>query len=29
LDEERIKKYVKWQRGKDEDADVSQGKLFD
>ena len=29
LDEERIKKYVKWQRSKDKDADVTQGKLFD
>jgi len=28
LDEERIKKYVKWQRSKDKDADVTQGKLF-
>ncbi len=30
LDEERIKKYVKWQRSKDKDADVvtHQGKLF-
>ena len=29
LDEARIKKYVKWQRRKDEDADASQAKLFD
>jgi REP element-mobilizing transposase RayT len=29
LDEERIKKYVKWQRGRDADADATQGKLFD
>lgn len=29
LDEERIKKYVKWQRRKDQDADATQGKLFD
>ena len=29
LDEERIKKYVKWQRRRDEDADASQGSLFD
>lgn len=30
LDEERIKKYVKWQGRKeeDEDADATQGKLF-
>ena len=29
LDEERIKKYVKWQRGRDADADATQGNLFD
>ena len=29
LDEERIKKYVQWQRRKDKDADATQGKLFD
>jgi putative transposase len=29
LDEERIIKYVKWQNSKDEDADVTQGRLFD
>jgi len=29
LDEERIKKYVKWQRGRDADTDVTQGRLFD
>jgi len=29
LDEERIKKYVRWQNRKDEDADATQGKLFD
>ncbi len=28
LDEERIKKYVKWQHSKDKDAHVTQGKLF-
>ena len=27
--EERIKKYVKWQRRRDEDTDASQGSLFD
>ena len=29
LDEERIRKYVKWQNLKDEDADATQGRLFD
>ena len=29
LDEERIRKYVKWQNKKDEDAEATQGKLFD
>ncbi len=29
LDEERIKKYVKWQGRKDEEADATQGRLFD
>ena len=29
LDEERIKKYVKWQRRRDEETDATQGKLFD
>ena len=29
LDEERIRKYVKWQNRKDEDADSGQGRLFD
>jgi putative transposase len=29
LDEERIIKYVKWQSKKDEDADATQGRLFD
>ena len=29
LDEERIKKYVKWQRGRDADADATQSKLFE
>jgi len=29
LDEERIKKYVKWQRHKDQEADATQGNLFD
>ena len=29
LDEERIKKYVKWQASKDADTDATQGKLFD
>jgi len=29
LDEERIKKYVKWQHRKDEASDATQGKLFD
>ena len=28
LDEERIIKYVKWQNKKDEDADATQGRLF-
>ena len=28
LDEERIVKYVKWQNKKDEDADATQGRLF-
>ena len=29
LDEDRIRKYVKWQNRKDEDADSGQGRLFD
>ena len=29
LDEERIRKYVKWQYKKDEDADATQRSLFD
>ena len=29
LDEERIRKYVKWQNKKDSDADATQGRLFD
>ena len=29
LDEERIRKYVKWQRKKDSATDARQGKLFD
>ena len=29
LDEERIKKYVKWQNRKDAEAEATQGKLFD
>lgn len=29
LDEERIRKYVQWQQKKDQDADASQGSLFD
>jgi NAD(P)-dependent dehydrogenase (short-subunit alcohol dehydrogenase family) len=29
LDEDRIKKYVTWQRRRDEDADATQGRLFD
>ena len=29
LDEERIRKYVKWQNKKDQDADATQGRLFD
>ena len=29
LDEERIKKYVRWQNRKDEEADAIQGRLFD
>lgn len=29
LDEERIRKYVKWQNRKEEDADGKQGRLFD
>jgi putative transposase len=28
LDEEHIVKYVKWQNKKDEDADATQGRLF-
>ena len=28
LDEERIIKYVKWQRDKDQEADSNQGNLF-
>ena len=29
LDEERIRKYVKWQHKKASEADATQGKLFD
>jgi putative transposase len=29
LDEDRIRKYVQWQQKKDQDADASQGSLFD
>ncbi len=29
LDEERIRKYVKWQNKKDEDSDATQRSLFD
>lgn len=29
LDEEAIKKYVRWQIKRDQDADATQGKLFD
>lgn len=29
LDEERIRKYVKWQNKKDADAQANQGRLFD
>ena len=29
LDEERIKKYVKWQNQKSEDSEATQGRLFD
>ena len=29
LDEERIKKYVRWQNKKDQDSDATQGRLFD
>lgn len=29
LDEERIRKYVQWQQKKDQEADASQGSLFD
>ena len=29
LDEERIHKYVQWQKRKDQEADASQGRLFD
>ena len=29
LDEERIRKYVQWQRRKDADADATQDRLFD
>lgn len=29
LDEERIRKYVKWQQKKESEADATQGKLFD
>lgn len=29
LDEERIRKYVKWQNKKDEEAEATQGRLFD
>jgi putative transposase len=29
LDEERIRKYVKWQNQKDKDGEATQGRLFD
>jgi putative transposase len=29
LDEARIRKYVQWQQKKDEDAEATQGRLFD
>ena len=29
LDEERIRKYVRWQAKKDQEADSPQGRLFD
>lgn len=29
LDEEQIKKYVKWQNRKEDDSEATQGKLFD
>ena len=29
LDEEKIRKYVKWQKKKDQDTDSTQGRLFD
>jgi len=29
LDEEKIRKYVKWQEGKEKKLEVIQGKLFD
>ena len=29
LDEERIRKYVRWQHKRDQDADAEQGKLFE
>ena len=29
LDEERIRKYVKWQNQKDKDGEARQGRLFD
>lgn len=29
LDEERIKKYVKWQNQKEKDSEAMQGRLFD
>ncbi len=29
LDEERIRKYVKWQNQKSEDSEATQGRLFD
>lgn len=29
LDEEKIRKYVKWQKKKDQDTDATQGRLFD
>jgi len=29
LDEERICKYVQWQQKKNQEADASQGSLFD
>ena len=29
LDEERIRKYVKWQNKKDQDSDATQRSLFD